>query len=803
MKISLKKIFKVCVFLCIGGVIFGSALVYGTYHWASQNLPDFTDITDYNPPLVTTVYTRDKEVLGYFYKERRFLVRKESLPDHVWQAFVAAEDGDFFEHQGIDFTAIIRAMVNNLRAGHIVGGGSTITQQVVKMLILTPEKNYHRKMQEAILAYRLERHLSKDEILTIYLNQAFFGNRAYGIEAAARTYFGVHAKDLSIAQAALIAGVLPAPSKYNPFQNLSAAVSRQHYVLEQLRAQALISSKDYSDAMKEELNLKSMEEPSWKTGAYYLEEVRRRLIEKYGEDQVYNAGLHVFTAIDLKHQKAAEKALRKGLEASAMRRGWPGAETKIKTKQWEEYLKKHPVEPKDLKKGEWVQVLVTGVKPKFATVRLGELKGEIAVETMAWARKPDIKTDSRWVKPVKDATLVVRPGDVIWAEIIEVPKKLKELLSQAGESSGLDKKKVAAAGSLALGLRIKPKVQGALVSMDPKNGDVLALVGGYSFAKSQFNRATQAFRQPGSAFKPIVYSCAIDNDFTAASIVLDAPIVYKNSASGQVWKPQNVGGKYYGPTLLRTALVKSRNLVTIRVAQRVGIEKIVSRARALGLVGEFPLDLSVSLGSVAVTPLNLTEAYTVFPGGGSYAKSRFILQVKDAWGKELFVGEPELTAAISPQTAYIMTSLMKDVVQSGTGFRAKALKRPVAGKTGTTNDEFDAWFVGFTPHLVSAVYVGFDQLAPMGRSEGGSIAASPIWVDYRMAVKDDYSPDDFTRPEDIVMARVDGKNGLLAGRSSAQSYFLPFVAGTEPLQTSGSQAASGGAEDNDLLKKLY
>ncbi|BBD07072.1 penicillin-binding protein 1A [Desulfovibrio ferrophilus] len=794
----MKKVVIVLAALFGGGAILAAALVGGMYYWASLDLPDFKRITDYNPPLVTTVYARDNRVLGYFYKERRFLVTIDELPNHVSRVFLAAEDSGFYEHEGVDLLAIFRAFVKNLQAGHVVQGGSTITQQVIKSLLLTPERSYKRKIKEGILAYRLERFLTKDEILTIYLNQIFFGARAYGIESAARTYFGVHAKDLSVAQAALLAGLPKAPSKFNPFADPEKAISRQHYVLSRMLDQNWITQEQYDDALAEELVFKSMEDPSWHQGAYYLEEVRRRLIDHYGEDRVYNSGMHVYTGVDLTHQVAAERSVRKGLEASARRRGWTGPNSHLEEEQRETYLTENPFVVEALEPGEWIEVLVSEVEKDQALVRFGEFKGVIKAKDLSWARTPDPSKATEDVPPVKDCALVLKSGDVVWAEVKAVPPSVLNPGTKAPKGGPVWE----------LALRRRPVVQGALVSIDPRSGEVLALVGGYSFAESQFNRATQAERQPGSAFKPIVYSTALDNGFTPSSVMLDAPIVYTDSETDKVWKPENFEGVFFGPTLLRNALCKSRNLVTIRVAQRLGVRKIIERAKALGLEADFPEDLSVSLGSAPVSPLNLAQAYTAFARGGSIVKPRIILKVESAWGDELEINEPEYSDAISPQTAYIIASLMKEVVRDGTGWRARVLKRPVAGKTGTSNDEQDAWFVGYSPYLLSVVYVGFDQLTPMGKYETGSRAASPLWVDYRMAVEAEYPIEDFPQPPGIVMARIDAASGLLAGPKSEKTYFLPFKDGTQPTETAQDGGGSGpnpstSSKGEDLLKQIY
>ncbi len=775
----LAVIFVICLLSGIGGA-------FGLYNWASKDLPGFKNITDYNPPLVTTVYAKDNQVLGYFYKEKRFLVTLDQMSPWLAKAFLAAEDASFYEHDGIDLTAISRAFVANMKAGRTKQGGSTITQQIIKRLLLTSEKSYKRKLKEAILAFRLENYLTKEEILTIYLNQIFLGAHSYGVEAASRTYFAKHAKDLTIAQAAMIAGLPQAPSRYNPYRNWELAKQRQHYVLQQLRNLSWITEAQYQEALAEEIELKSMPDPSWKSGAYYLEEVRRWLINEYGEEAVYKGGLTVTTSCDLKHQVAAEKALRRGLLDSAKRRGWIGPVENVNPGDVQRILDEGPQdETLILEKDKLMKAWVAKVEKDKAYVRFGKYQGIIPIKAMWWVREPNIKKSHEDAPDPKDATKILKKGDVVWVTVNKAPE--------------------APEGIWELAMEREPLVEGALVSVTPETGEVLALVGGYSFHKSQFNRATQAKRQPGSAFKPIVYSTAIDNGYTPASIILDAPIVYANNEQGKLWRPENFEGTFEGPTLLRTALVKSKNLVTIRIAQKLGINKIIQRAKDLGLKTDFPRDLSVSLGSAVVSLMNLCEAYTAFARGGSYIKPRTVLSVHSAWGEEMFTSVPEVVDAISPQTAYIMATLMKDVVAHGTGWRARVLKRPLAGKTGTSNNEQDAWYMGYSPYLLTGVYVGFDELKPMGKWETGSRAASPIWVSYRKVVEEDYPYQDFTQPPGIVMVRVDGTSGKLASPSSTKEFFLPFKTGTEPTEMAGSGGSGGdnpGSAD-DLFKQTF
>jgi penicillin-binding protein 1A len=784
----MKRLLKLLTVLLPVGLVLGVAGAVAVYWWAARDLPGFTSITDYKPALVTTVYAKGGQVLGYLYREKRFLVGLDQMSELLPKCFLAAEDSGFYQHEGVDPVAIFRAFLANLKSGATRQGGSTITQQVIKRLLLTPEKSLKRKAREAILAYRLEHYLNKNDILTIYLNQIYLGAGAYGVEAAARTYFGKHASELSLAECALIAGLPQAPSRYDPYKNLEAAKNRQMYVLERMLELGWVKREQYDAAVREHLVFKEMGDPSWQVGPYYLEEVRRWLIERFGEQETYEGGLTVQTACDLGHQAAADKAMHDGLLAAAKRHGWEGPLQHLDGQdKMNEFLKSEAVNDKALVPGKWVKVLVVDPQKDKALVRFGAYEGEIPVKTLGWAREPNVHRAPEDVPRVDDTRKVLKKGDVVWASLQKVP----EGQAKAG---------------FILGLETEPEVEGALVSVKLEDGELMALNGGFSFAESQFNRATQSKRQPGSSFKPIVYSAAMDAGFTAASIVPDAPFEYFDAEHARIWKPMNYENVFYGPTLLRTALAKSRNLVTIRVAQKIGVQRIIERARAMGLEADFQPNLSVALGSGEVSLLNLVQAYTAFGRGGAAVKPRMVLAVKSPWGQDLYKSQVEAVQAMSPQTAYIMTSLLKEVVRDGTGAKAKVLNKPLAGKTGTSNNEVDAWFMGFSPYLITGVHVGYDQPKPMGRLETGGRAALPIWLQYRQAVESQYPPADFPQPEGIVMVNVDAKTGLLAGSGGGESYFLPFKEGTEPTQqaTAGSVPTTGGAPaaGDDLFKQF-
>jgi penicillin-binding protein 1A len=760
------------VFLALAVVGAGVALV-GVYFWAASDLPGFKNLTEYKPPVVSVVYSRDGKPMGNLFAEKRFLANLGEMSPYLPKAFLAAEDASFYQHEGVDPAAIFRAFVRNIQAGGSRQGGSTITQQIIKRVLLTPERSLKRKIKEAILAYRLERYLTKDEILTIYLNQIFLGSRAYGVEAAARTFFGVHVKDLTLAQSAVLAGLPPAPSAYNPLKNPEAAKNRQKYVLGRMLDLGWISQAEYDQAIKEKLVYKPMEEQTWGVGAYYMEEVRRWLVDKFGEDQVYTGGLKVKTACDLTHQEAAEKALKNALVASSKRRGWKGTVETLPPDQWSAFLAQD-VNPEVLKSGQWVKALVTEASAKGLTVKYGRHTGFIEAKYLGWVRGKG-----------------PRPGEVVFvSHLPEDPKaKARQPAGKAPPRAAED-----------LVLQQEPDVQGGMVSMDPRSGEVLACVGGWSFEKSQFNRATQALRQCGSAFKPIVYAAAMDEGMTPATVVMDSPFIYEDPITHKVWKPENYEGGFQGPMSLRAALAKSRNLVTIRVAQQIGIQKVIARAKAMGIESELGPYLPISLGAGSVHLINLCQAYTAFANGGVQVKPRFVLSVEGPDGQELYRSEPERKEAMSPQTAFVMDAMLKEVVRAGTAGRAMAIGKPIAGKTGTTNDEQDAWFVGFTPYLLTGVYLGFDQVQPMGKGETGGTAALPAFVEYRLAVEPMYPTEDFPQPPGIVWGSVDGVS-MPFKEGQEKSVYAGIIGGEGNVNFSDPNAPLATGEQ--LLKQMY
>jgi penicillin-binding protein 1A len=697
--------------------------------------------------------------------ERRIVVPLEKIPQTLIDAFVAAEDSRFFEHEGIDFFGILRASWKNIKARGIVQGGSTITQQVTKSLLLTPERSFTRKLREAILAYRIEKYLSKKEILFLYLNQIYLGHGAYGVEAAAQNYFSKNVQELDLAECAMLAGLPQAPSRYSPYSHPQRAKERQVYVLNRMVAAGYITTNQAAEALAYNLDIKARKD--WNVGSvpYVAEHVRRYLEEKYGQEVLYREGLQVYTTVNVAYQKNAQQAIRKGLYDLDKRQGYRGPLGHLVPEEIEAFFQnlKESAEGNGLEKGAVVKGVVIGVSrgEKKASVRLSEGVGTLPVENMEWARTPDPEIASGTVK-ISDPTKVLKIGDIIFVRLIELD---------------------ANAGSWVLALEQEPDVQGALLCMENGTGHVKAMVGGLDFKISQFNRAIQSRRQPGSSFKPFTYAAALDKGYTPATIIIDSPIIYTDEQMDWKWKPKNYKEKFYGPTLFRTALIFSRNVVTIKIVRDIGIDYVIDYARRLGITAPLSRDLSLALGSSGLSLLELTNAYSVFANLGELVSPVFITKILDRHGNLLEEHKTQRERVLDKDTSYIMTHLLQEVVKYGTGWRARALKRPNAGKTGTTNNLQDAWYIGFTPEYVTGVWVGFDDDRTLGKYETGSRAASPIWVDFSQKILDREPVKVFTVPENVVFARIDPKTGQLADPSDDKAIFEAFKEGTAPTKT--------------------
>lgn len=687
----------------------GAGVVFFGYKYYSRDLPKFDDINSYQPPAASQIFAKDGTLLAEDYFERRYPVSIRKVPKHVIQAFLAAEDADFYNHPGVDIFSILRALKKNIEQGSASQGGSTITQQVIKNLLLTNEKKLERKIKEAILAFKIEKRLSKDEILELYLNQIFFGNTAYGVQAASEVYFRKDISDISIAEAALLAGLPQAPSRYSPTKNFKQAKRRQRYVISQMYQAHFISVAQKEAAEKEKLTIYHAINNKYRNAPYYASEVFRIMKEKFSEYDLSREGLKIYAAIDLKAQNYANLALQQGLREVDKRRGYRGAINNLESEAdfLEKYGKSLPLEPEENK---LYPGFIMEIALKSFTVSLGKIIQDINFKDISWAKKTiDQKDKVQW----KKAEDLFKKGDVI-------------------EVSFNDKKEMQ--------LDQTPLVEGAAVMLNPHNGEVLAVAGGYDFHRSVFNRVTQSLRQPGSAFKPIVYFTAIDAfGYTASTLVYDEPRTFR--VGNQLWTPGNFDGKYMGVIPLRTALEKSRNLVSADIISKIGIDPVIRYARKMGITSPLGRNLSLSLGSSEVTPLELTRAYGVFPAHGYLFQSVFIDRIEDRNGNEIYNYRTKLVEnsrkVADEKSTSIMAHLMQGVVQNGTGWKVKALERPAAGKTGTSNDQMDAWFVGYTPEYAAGVWVGFDVKKEIGKKETGGQAAAPVWLNMMKSYLDD------------------------------------------------------------------
>jgi penicillin-binding protein 1A len=768
--------------------ILGALAGVGVYFYISTDLPHINSLTEYHPPIITTVYSDDGRKIAEFFEERRIIKSLDEMPPALINAFIAAEDSRFYKHKGIDFYSIIRAFFKNLEAGTIVQGGSTITQQVTKSFLLSPERSYIRKLKEAILAYRIDKAFNKKEILFLYLNQIYLGHGAYGVEAAAENYFGKSVKEMNLAECAILAGLPQAPSKYSPFKHPERAKQRQIYVLNRMVDEGFISNIQATEAINTAVEIKPRRNWYIEEIPYYTEQVRRYVEEKYGRNVLYTQGLKIYTAVNIEMQKIARGEIKKGLYELDKRQGFRGPQKKLAPEEIETFsrtiqseLDDHPLEA-----GQTVEGVVIKVddKNKAVTVRIGNSLGQIALEDMKWARKPDLEV-AYYETKVKLPSEALHAGDVI---LVKVKEKIKD--SDVWQ----------------LALEQEPVAQAALMCLEAETGFVKAMIGGRDFRDSQFNRAFQSRRQPGSAFKPIIYAAAMDKEFeesdkiyTPASVIIDSPIVWEDEERDFTWKPRNYKERFFGPTLMRDALAKSRNVVTIKILQDIGIDYAIAYAHKLGITSDLSKDLSIALGSSGVSLLELTKAYSVFANHGYMIEPVFITKIVDREGNVLEEMAPERIKVIEKTTAYLMTHLLEGVVKHGTGWRVKALNRPVAGKTGTTNNLFDAWFMGYTPQYITGTWVGFDNEAPLGKSETGSRAASPIWLGFMKRVLEDKPPKIFEVPEGIVFTKIDAETGLLPVPESKETVFVSFKEGTEP--TEYSKRPGEIADTGEFFKK--
>ena len=743
----MNKLLKNIVIISLSVLILACILVFGVLWTYSNNIPDYKFLKNYKPPVSSKVYSGNGELVADFSKEKRIFVPYDSIPINVINSFLSAEDKNFFSHPGVDAKGVLRAVINNISniiSSKRLEGASTITQQVAKNFLLTNEISLNRKIKEAILAFRIERALSKERILELYLNQIYLGSGAYGVAAASLEYFDKSIKNLSYRESALLAALPKAPSRYNPYRNIKLAKFRRNLVLKNLFDNKYINSQLYQKLKNEKINLNKPKKIFLEDSQYYIEDVRKNVIETFTYDKVYKQGFNINTPIDLELQKIATQTLREGLISYDKRKGWRGPLANKKYSQnWKNDLEKFSLE--------------NSINWKLAIVKkLNKFSAEIEIENKSNG-KIEYK-DISWTK--KEFNKLLNIGDIIYVKNIQ--------------------------GNI-YSLKQLPKINGGMVVMDPYTGRVLALSGGFSFKKSEFNRVTQALRQPGSAFKPFIYALALENNYTPTSLILDAPLVLDQGDDLKMWKPENYGKKFYGLSTLRVGLEKSRNLMTVRIAQDLGLTKIINLSKNLGIYENPQELLSISLGSAETTLLKLTSAYSVFVNGGKLVSPILIDRIQDSEGKTIFNNEkrkcincdqisylgndyPSIKntykQVFSSQTAYQMTSILEGVIQRGTGKKLRDLKLNIAGKTGTTNKNTDTWFVGFTSNLLIGVYVGSDNPMSLGKYETGSKTALPIFKGFieKTVKKSEARP--FKAAQGMVMMVVDPVTGQKAKLTS-------------------------------------
>ena len=766
-------LFGLCALILIGVV--GVAAAY--LDNLTKDLPDYTVLKDYQPPVTTRVHAADGTLLAEYAHQRRLFLPIETVPPLVVDAFISAEDKDFYTHHGISPDGVMRAVRDNFMqylggGGGPQAGGSTITQQVAKNFLLSSEQTLDRKIKEAVLAVRIDSTYSKDKILELYLNEIFLGLNSYGVAAAALNYFNKALYQLDISEIAYLAGLPKGPNNYNPFRHPQAAIDRRNYVLDRMLENGYISKEQHDAALKESLSVNPRQSGSQLYAAeYFTEEVRRELAQLYGEDQLYGGGLSVRTTLEPKMQEQARKALMDGLVGYDQNAGFrkPVATVDISAGDWASAV--YAVSPLgDVP--EWTLAVVLSTDKTGAQIGLrpgadidGKMLADKVTGTLANA-------DSKWLR--KGVSTTLKPGDVVYVAPV------------AGKTGAYQVEQV-------------PEIEGALVAMDPRTGRVLAMVGGFSYSESQFNRATQALRQPGSSFKPIVYSAALDNGYTPASVVLDAPIEIKNS-DGTVWKPENYEQDFRGPQTLRRGIELSRNVMTVRLAQDIGMPLIIDYAKLFGIYDTLSPVLAMALGAGETTDLRMTSAYATIANGGRKIVPTLIDRIQDRYGKTVYrhdervcdgctatswSNQPEpliidnRPQVLDPMTAYQITSMMEGVVQRGTGTYARKLNRPVAGKTGTSSDFKDAWFIGFTPQLVCGVYIGFDKPRNMGNAQTGGALAVPVFTEFMQAALQGRPPTPFNMPAGMTTAWVDPNSGVEA-QQGGPAIVEAFKPGTGP-----------------------
>ena len=777
----MSRFIKKILILISSCLLFGAICVL-TVLWAfSNNLPDYKFLKNYKPAVSSKVYSGEGQLVSDFSSEKRIFVPYEAIPEKIINSFLSAEDKNFFTHPGVDAKGVLRAVINNIFNviySKRLEGASTITQQVAKNFLLTNEVSLNRKLKEAILAFRIERALTKERILELYLNQIYLGEGTYGIASASLKYFDKSINELGYEESALLAALPKAPSKYNPYKNIKVAKFRRNLVLKNLLDNNYIKKEDYNNYKKNEILLKKRKKIYLEDTRYYVEDIRKSIVEKFGFDKVYKQGFNIKTPLNLDLQNIATRSLRKGLIEYDQRKGWRGPIINKKiSKNWNKNLEENFLE----NSLGWEIAIIKKVNEFSLDIETNDKnRGKINPKGLSWIKK----------KPED----VFNVGDVVYV------KKTNNNFYE---------------------LKQLPKVNGAIIAMDPFTGRVLALSGGFSFKRSEFNRATQALRQPGSAFKPFIYALALENNYSPSTLILDAPLVLEQGSDLKMWKPENYGKKFYGPSTLRMGLEKSRNLMTVRIAQDLGVKKIVNFSKQLGIYENPEELLSISLGSAETTLLKLTTAYCSFVNGGKLVKPIMIDRIQDSEGTTIYNSEERIcndceqvsfdsnnvpkildnfNQIFSPESAYQMTSMLEGVVKRGTGKRLRDLNLDIAGKTGTTNKNTDTWFIGFTSKLVVGVYVGMDEPKPLGKHETGAKTAMPVFKEFikKSIKKKDARP--FKVADNITMMVVDPLSGKKSSFASKKTIIEAFKKKKSSLLNEKNIDINNRFKNNNILR---
>jgi penicillin-binding protein 1A len=752
MKNFILKNLKIILFLLsivvtmLVGSLLGIILVY------QKGFPNqIKNLEDIKPVVMTTIYNDRGSLIKEFAVEKRKVLRSFEIPGIIKKAFVAAEDKEFYSHWGINFKGVLRA-VGGLVFGKKKGGGSSITQQLARDLFLTREISVSRKFNEMLLAIQIERNYSKDQILTFYLNKIFLGASVYGVAAASQYYFGKPVGEITVSEAALLAAINPNPNRlFNVFTNPDNCRFKRNLVLRRMLSMNYIDKKQYDEALKVELPKEPYESVKESIGDYFLEEIRKYIESKFGETLLYQGGLKVYSTLNSEMQKWAENSLREGLRDLQKRIGWQSNPKPFNLLENQLDIDNYTLpewKKSEIKTAEIVKGIVTKVSNSLALVRVDTFSGKLKAANAAWPRKP--------------LTKILKTGDIALFKILEVDEKKKELV---------------------LGLEQEPEVQGAILVVDNKTGEIKAMVGGYSFEKSKWNNAVQALRQTGSTFKPIVYTAALENGYTPATIIEDEPFAYFDEWQNKLWEPQNEDKSFKGPLTLRRAFELSRNACTARIVEQLGPEKIVSYARKFGITSDIKPYMAISLGVFEVTLKEMVAAYTVFPNLGIRVNPYPIRIIRDLNNNIIEENYPDRKQVLEQDTAYLMNYLLRGVVKSGTGWRAKYLNAPIGGKTGTTDDYTDAWFIGFSPSVTVGIWVGFEEKKSMGNKETGSKAACPIFVKYMEQHLEKYPVmQEFRKPSGVIMVEIDKYTGKLLTPDCLYPFNEAFLTGTEPLE---------------------